>query len=962
MFNQSERSKLIERPPLIQELSEDFEWLMKSIAGLSNEDVTRKFYNMVPENRQKIMSGLLYGILTDTKENRDLYYEHMVTHDRDGYEYVIQQLIKIVIYRGIGDYSYTTVERIFWLMQTLISANNYPNTLPRLDELCELFFRQISGGDISDENIWLCSVMMDFIESELQWIYQFERLINVTFYSLASLIRDLHYSNHGLKDRKVRLCKRIWDQKYSSIFKIGRDLYRLLLELGNIPEFGILTTIRKQSYDYCIKSRITFDMKYRMTYLLEKHTVQSYNKKFNFLRNSFFRNTNDPRFLVSDMIRWLCTTYRPPISSSADQRHILIYALMNEVTSWEGKELTRRALFYDWLCFNRMCTDQNTIDEDIRNIEPSIRLLFDLIKTDILAFKELFSWLGGSISLFVPQIENEIRENVKAAAYWIVTKNILCIDDLITIRGKLAETHFINIFQELWGHFLNPPKPGITPFYSPAISFFQQIQKNNADDDEIPLYYTPITPLLDEAKQEILAVINKNNNNNNIPQSNQNVSTTRDRNNSNVPGQKNTQEQTSQQQPQGSSRNTRSQLHQHTKQKSQQFEKLWMYGKNLQLFKEFCQNGNYGEATKHFVEILNRYLENVDLGNLASPHLIELPKEIGPILQQTINFDELKNTYNLDDLNSGYLDIKFTENNLIHHMIKWMYNKFYNKDEPSNMTKMMEKCFELYRLLMNENEELQIKSRTKLLVFSLSKLKLDKPGFIMDDLKKTIDFYYKYTTFQIDCEKIADSAAEIKNRFLKDLHLLRNLNSNVFHAIVPGLLKSWPEHFTGDTIFIYLVVHGVNSLFVYKMDNDLRQKKYFLFGKVDFDDILAVSLFWGQFEQMFLFKLLRAEIGDNEKELENIICSSIYLRGLEPLEDPETLSELLLLLESIKPTKSLISFLIALIGNSRSDVSRDEKMDYVITIFLRWYNISSTRFIETLGLFLDEQSKIMMDV
>ena len=52
-------------------------------------------------------------------------------------------------------------------------------------------------------------------------------------------------------------------------------------------------------------------------------------------------------------------------------------------------------------------------------------LILNLVKTDILTFKKLFAWLGNSISSFVPLIENEIRENIKAVGYWLVTKNIL---------------------------------------------------------------------------------------------------------------------------------------------------------------------------------------------------------------------------------------------------------------------------------------------------------------------------------------------------------------------------------------------------------------------------------------------------------------------------------------------------------------------------------------------------------
>jgi hypothetical protein len=40
---------------------------------------------------------------------------------------------------------------------------------------------------------------------------------------------------------------------------------------------------------------------------------------------------------------------------------------------------------------------------------------------------------------------------------------------------------------------------------------------------------------------------------------------------------------------------------------------------------------------------------------------------------------------------------------------------------------------------------------------------------------------------------------------------------------------------------------------------------------------------WGSFEQLYLFQLIKAEIGNKIEKIENFISSSLQLRVLEPI-------------------------------------------------------------------------------
>ncbi|CAG8600788.1 23775_t:CDS:10, partial [Racocetra persica] len=499
------------------DLMDSFRWMMDAFSGKINyEDRQRVIYTMIEAQYgyRKIVSALLYGILTEDEYTR--YYDHICDHDRDNYGYLISVMNQIVKYRGFALYSRETTDRAY------DNRESTANAQPGLYEVCENLLRQIRGGDNSEPNIRLCEKMLELLKRESVWLFQNERLINVTFYTFASLARE-HDRFDQLRTREAQFCKMIFDNHYNVCFKIGRDLYRLLLEVSNIPDFAAiynnldpnakLLMIRKPTVDYCLSSRLTSDEKARIIAYLENHTPNAFQRKF----EPFFRDFSVSGYTLSDIIRWICGAFRPTKPNSESQRHQLIHAMINyaceKEPSSEMKQtivgLSKMALILDWLSFDRNNINQS-INDNINNIES--------YRSDYQLGPELVECLGSSINNFLPGFDHEIRENVRVAAQTVLRRNIMTIDDLNMIRSKANDGRVANrIILEIWcnnkqtdlepmniqptitrPNTLNNPQFGIHQLHnqassSPSTSYSSKLQTDSPQSHASAAQIQPLT-------------------------------------------------------------------------------------------------------------------------------------------------------------------------------------------------------------------------------------------------------------------------------------------------------------------------------------------------------------------------------------------------------------------------------------------------------------------------------------
>ena len=94
----------------------------------------------------------------------------------------------------------------------------------------------------------------------------------------------------------------------------------------------------------------------------------------------------------------------------------------------------------------------------------------------------------------------------------------------------------------------------------------------------------------------------------------------------------------------------------------------------------------------------------------VSNHATELKANL-----EAVNFDELKNCFNL---NSESLEIDPSKQNLFNCLVSWVFN---HKDKPSKNDSPKFKSFEMYRLIVKKDEKIRSEAKLKLLVYCLSR-------------------------------------------------------------------------------------------------------------------------------------------------------------------------------------------------------------------------------------------------
>ncbi|CAG8575292.1 1755_t:CDS:10 [Funneliformis caledonium] len=792
-------------------------------------------------------------------------------------------------------------QTIMLLIENLVTDHRSAlDGIPGLYDVCESILRQIRGGDISETNVWLSNEVLEFFQRELIWLYNNERLLHITFYTFTSLIRDHHEPMlENLRAKEIKFCKMIFDVHFNSFFKIGRDLLRLIRDNRNVTEFlyvlsmipeDIKITIMKQkTLSYCLTSRLSYDMSERLTHMLEQHSLLGFKRKLDFFKTNFLTPPADPRFLIADIIRWIVSAYRPNSEKAMSNRYLLINLLLHEIGgNWDAIELAKTALVYDWLCFERNNRDPNVIKEGLYCIEN--------VKTNSLRIaKDLLEALYTSISNIFPGIDNELRENVRASSQIAIARNIM--------TDFVGDNRIVKIVGDLWGHLMNtmPVTPSVfpsNPLQADLITgspFYQQ-------STSLPLPFNQSSQT--SIQSNLLSIRN--------PVQSYDKSSEID-----------------------------SQLESETKFMS--LDNQLINSKKRELSVDSAvQPSNSVSKSLESKPVVEETSSNLMTNFIPSTRVsASLPSNSVSVPPSLWFYKSLLKNFKAASLAGNSAEEIQHLTQILDHFMKD------EKDEKENNSPKF-KSFEMYRLIVKNDEKTHSEARIKLLVYCLRSLKLDKLGSaFIKDFKLLINLYLEYINYEVKREgSHPDVEEEVNKRFLSGIQLLQQYECNVFDSIVPKLLQIWPEIFVGNFEFITSIIHGINPMLVCH---------YRVFGDLDLDFVLENSLnCWGSFEQLYLFQLIKAEVGNNTEKLENFICSSVQLKFLEPIEHPESLCGLLSLLELIPPTAKSVSFLTKLIANAKLLESKLENLKFVASVFTRWNDSFPEKLIEAMT---DEVSK-----
>lgn len=187
-----------------------------------------------PQEYARLMQALLYAILTQPQSGQT-HVTHLKAIVTDGYASLVHLLIRLVneSYPKLVEQTKLQVIWVFLQLVELCASDS--------ETLCLALLRRIAGGDLSQGNVWLALELLHVLHSNWGWVIANPGLVTGALFTYLRLLPDDCRSRsqllNVLKKNEIDFCVRILRECFQNCLSIGRDLVRLLQDVGCIPEF-----------------------------------------------------------------------------------------------------------------------------------------------------------------------------------------------------------------------------------------------------------------------------------------------------------------------------------------------------------------------------------------------------------------------------------------------------------------------------------------------------------------------------------------------------------------------------------------------------------------------------------------------------------------------------------------------------------------------------------------------------
>lgn len=175
--------------------------LQSIISGKGDRECNDALLSAVSKDakaHEEVCLGFIVAILTEP-ENASKHYRHLVHSAKDGLQYVLNELIRIVAdkYLKVKE---SVRNQIIWFTKELIR-----NQVTNIDGVCWILMRQIAGGDVSQRNLWLADSLMDIFKDNRAWLEKYQFLLASVVYTYLRIIEDHSHPNlAALRDKEVK--------------------------------------------------------------------------------------------------------------------------------------------------------------------------------------------------------------------------------------------------------------------------------------------------------------------------------------------------------------------------------------------------------------------------------------------------------------------------------------------------------------------------------------------------------------------------------------------------------------------------------------------------------------------------------------------------------------------------------------------------------------------------------------
>jgi len=397
--------------------------LLQTVQGRGEKEISDSLNMEAQRNHEDICTGLLVGILTD-KGNCIKYYSYLGFVSKDGLEYVVREVNKILV----GKYSKlmeSVQHQLIWMVKELVR-----NGIPGAEDVCWNTMRNIVGGNVNTRNLWLADQMINIFTENKSWLYSSPHLLSGVIFTYVRLLQDHVRPNlREFGDKEITFVVQLIRERFINVLTLGRDFVRLLQAVARIPEIeelwldilfqpsklspqflGLEQLLKTRTPNEFLTSRITPNMELKLKFMTQNVRFGFHTRYESWFQRDFL-SSQESQTLRSDIVRYVVSVIHPTneqLQSAVTPRWALIGWILTSCTNQVISANVKLALFYDWIFFNPP-------NDNIMSLEPAILVMSHSLGPHPQVTATLLDFVVRLVSNFYPTHANQILNSITSS-------------------------------------------------------------------------------------------------------------------------------------------------------------------------------------------------------------------------------------------------------------------------------------------------------------------------------------------------------------------------------------------------------------------------------------------------------------------------------------------------------------------------------------------------------------------
>ncbi|KAI9596655.1 protein-domain-containing protein [Syncephalis fuscata] len=893
-------SRLLDLDPIDEVDSEElkmaaaFDVLATQLQGKPEAEVQHMLHKASSEsleNHAEMVGGLIYGMITDGK-NAEQWLHYMNFVVRDGYAHAVGVMRYLV---GLARFNRITNDcqrQLLWLLNHMVELS-----VPSMETVLLVLLRQLRGGDVTPQNIWLIGNTLELLMRHRDWLFTHPRLVSTSLYVYLRLMLD-HAKFSSMLEREVAFCSCLLREKFLECSDIGRDLVRALQDVARIPEFeqiwrDLLVEPRKLS-PHCKVLRLTLEMEQRILFILERLSWERHRRNLSWFVERYLTSPESDA-IVSDVIRYIIGVYHPSndvLASNIVPRYVVIGGLLRYIKS---------------------------------NVKPAILLMYKSLDKYAHMTGTLIEFLLYCIDEYYPPLQQVIRKHVHSALNDILQKNV--INSLVPIvECSGIDSHVRDLARTTFHTLLaaNPPTNSMTGANQPTLDLFSQpvetFPQGLADDGSGEILSRASTIGVDEQDESITGKTVHPNDMEILMSDEGEVNAT-------LSGEEDEGEEEDEggeamigdeaENELGRFDNEEALMEDEDDEEGAiDGESLWLLGGSVSEYRLAYTNRDTPKACQALKDML------VVFSSMAVPM-----DEFIPVIRRSI----VNIAMETSDIPYSYLsEVSETDIDIVETLLNSCWENYMNNQE---------KVANVLHQLLRISSAL---SARWLLYLTKQYTRKETVG---DHLQHFNPYLTALKAIQI---------TDIKNRLVTDIQLIHEKYPEICFSCLSMLFQYLPDMTMGNEPLVHILVSVIEPNDLFTVTCNLITGQWRLFGNECQSVLSEMLLSWDTLEQMNAWQLLQAELTHSSEQADSLVLHLLQIIDSNVQQD--ALAGVLALLRGLPPTSELVQVILSTIQWSNTEKEPITiAQQFALTAFIQWHAVRDVELKESLKQWLDDQ-------